>query len=304
MSLYVKYRPQSFDEMSGNADVISYLQEALSDLEKCPKVFLFYGETGTGKTTIARIVSKELKCDSLDVTEIDSANFRGIDTVRELRRSSRFHSIVPDGARVWIIDEVHKATTDAQNALLKLLEEPPKNCYYILCTTDPNKLLPTIRSRCIQLQMLSLSTSEMFSTLRRIVKFEDKRLKKIVYDQIIEDSLGLPRTAIQILDRVLTVPLDQQLDAAKRSSEEQSKSIELCRALIVGAPWKAVRNILKGLESKDAEGIRRHILKYAEATLLNKESDRSALILESFWEPLYNVGFSGLVYCCYSVVKN
>ncbi|KKK50168.1 hypothetical protein LCGC14_3127730 [marine sediment metagenome] len=124
MSLYVKYRPKSFEEMSGNVEVITYLREALSDLEKCPKVFLFFGETGTGKTTIARIISEQLGCGELDYVEVDSANFRGIDTVRELRKSSRFHASKPGGSRVWVIDEVHKATTDAQNALLKLLEEP------------------------------------------------------------------------------------------------------------------------------------------------------------------------------------
>lgn len=200
MSLYNKYRPKEFSEVIGNEAAVSYLETISEEEEERAHVFLLHGPTGCGKTTLARIASKEIGCSENNTTEIDSATFRGIDTVRELRKTSRYQSI-GGGSRVWIIDEIHKMTTDAQNALLKLLEDHPSNCYYILCTTEPEKLLPTVRGRAIQLEVKPLTDPQMFSLLKRVVKGQDQKLKKSVYDQITEDSLGLPRNAIQILEK-------------------------------------------------------------------------------------------------------
>jgi DNA polymerase-3 subunit gamma/tau len=302
MSLYQKYRPQQFDEMIGNADIISYLEEVVSDEEECPHVFLFHGPTGCGKTTLARILSEKLGCDVIDMKEVNTADFRGIDTVREMIKSSAYKGI-GGGSRVWLIDETHKMTNDAQNALLKLLEDCPEHAYFILCTTDPNKLLKTVRGRCIELQVKSLTDHEMFRLLKTVVKSEDKKLKKSVYDQIIQDSQGLPRNALQSLEKVLKVSPEQQLEIAKQSAQELNESIELCRALLTKSSWKTVREILKGLKDQDPESIRRHVLGYAQSVLLNKESNEAAHVIEEFYEPLYNVGFPGLVYACYSVIK-
>jgi len=109
---------------------------------------------------------------------------------------------------------------------------------------------------------------------------------------------------LQILDQVLRVDPEQRLAVAKRSAEEQSESIELCRALIAGDGWKKVSGILNGLKDQELEGIRRHVLGYAQAVLLKAENNRAALVLEEFLEPFFNTGFAGLVYACYSVTKN
>ena len=303
MNLYLKYRPQEFDQIVGNKDVVDYLVEVVQDVKTCPHVFLLYGPTGCGKTTLARIISKKLGCSDMDFREINTADFRGIDTVREIIRNSRYHSL-GGGVRVWLVDEAHKMTGDAQNALLKLLEDSPEHSYFILCTTDPNKLLPTVRGRCIQLQVKVLNDHQMFRVLRNVVKGEEKKLRKSVYDQIIRDSFGQPRNALQILDRVLKVSPEQQLELAKQSAGEYSESIELCRALIGQSSWKMVRNILSGLKDQDAESIRRHVLGYSQSVLLGGENDKAALVIEEFMEPLYNIGFPGLVYACYSVIKN
>lgn len=302
MSLYNKYRPQTFDQIYGNSEVVEYLQDALKDLKTCPHVFLLHGPTGCGKTTLARIVAEELRCSEVDVQEINTANFRGIDTIREIIKNSRYKSLEGDN-RIWIIDEAHKITSDAQNALLKLLEDPPAHTYFTLCTTEPNKLLNTIRGRCIGLQVNPLSERQMFRLLRGIVKSEGKRLGKNIYDQIIRDSLGLPRNGIQILERVLGVSEEKQLKAAQQSAEEYSQSIELCRALIQRQPWKKVAKILSGLKEQDAESIRRHVLGYCQSVLLKGKDNRAAQVIEEFWEPLYNTGHAGLVYCCYAVIN-
>jgi DNA polymerase-3 subunit gamma/tau len=303
MNLYNKIRPDSLDKIVGNIDIVSYLKNVLSKPKTCPQVFLFHGPRGCGKTTFARIIANELGCSGLDYIEVDTAIFRGIDSVRDWRQKSRYYT-VKGGFRVWVIDEVHKMTTDAQNACLKLFEEPPKKNIFILCTTDPQKLLPTVKDRCTKLAVKPLKDDEIFSLLKSILKKEGKKIKTKVIDQIVIDAEGLPRNAIQILDKVLGVSPDQQLKFAKQSADEQRESYELCKALIsANSSWLKVRNILTGLKGQEPEGIRRHILAYAQSVLLKGENDVAALVIDEFWEPLYNIGFPGLVLCCYKVIK-
>jgi len=302
MSLYLKYRPLNFSQIIGNEQVVSSIQNMVKDTTYCPHSFLLHGETGCGKTTIGRIIASELGCKGSDLREVDSADFRGIDTVREIRKQSQYMPL-ESPCRVWIIDECHKMTNDAQNALLKILEDTPSHVYFILCTTDPQKLLPTIRGRCSQFQVKPLTDELMFRLLRFVVKGEEEHLAKVVYEQIIQDSLGHPRNALQILDQVLRVDPEQRLDVAKRSAEQQSQSIELCRALLSQATWKKVSDILKGLKDQEPESIRRHVLGYAQSVLLNGENDQAAAVIEALWEPLYDIGYPGLVYACYSVMK-
>lgn len=303
MSLYLKYRPNSLGQIKGNADIISTLDVMLSNLKTCPHVFLLHGESGTGKTTIARIIANRLGCIGSDYKEVDTADFRGIDTIREVRKNAYFKPM-EGSCRVWVLDEIHKMTGDAQNALLKILEDTPSHVYFILCTTDPQKLLPTIKGRCSQFQTKPLNEAQMYGLLRGIVKKENEILEKEVYDQIIQDSLGHPRNALQILDQVLCVPSERRLEIAKQTAEQQSQAIELCRALLRGAGWKEISVILNGLKDQEPETIRRCVLGYCQAVLLKGDVPICGLILEEFMEPNFTNGFPQLLLSCYSVIKN
>jgi len=264
MTLYLKHRPNNLDDIKGNASEIASLKRMLENVETCPHSFLFTGPTGCGKTTIARIVANELGAVGNDFRELNTADFRGIDSVREMRKQSQYKPL-EGRCRVWIIDECHKLTNDAQNSMLKLLEDTPKHVYFILCTTDPQKLLKTIKNRCTQIQVTPLSDRQMTSLLVRTVKAEKESLDKVVYDSIVRDSFGLPRNALQILDKVLLAPAENRLTTAEQSAEAESQSIELCRALINNAPWSKIKVILNGLKDQDAEGIRRHVLGYCQS---------------------------------------
>ena len=303
MNLYLKHRPTDLTQVYGNRDVTAALEGMLADIDTCPHSFLFHGPTGCGKTTLGRIVTTRLNCKGSDFREVDSADFRGIDTVREMRKQSNFKPL-ESPYRVWLIDECHKMTNDAQNALLKILEDTPPHVYFILCTTEPHKLLKTIRGRCIELAVQPLEDSDMSKLLRSVVKAEEQSIPKVVSDQIIKDSFGLPRNALQILDQVLRVDPDQQLEAATKAAAVESESIELCRALIKGESWHRVSTILVGLKDQEAENIRRHVLGYMQSVLLKGGNDLAALTIEEFLEPFYNTGFPGLVYACYVVVKH
>lgn len=302
MSLYLKYRPGDWDSVIGNEEVVEALAGMVKDLETCPHSFLLTGPTGCGKTTIGRIIAQKLGCVGNDFREVDSADFRGIDTVREIRKQAQYKPL-EGPCRVWLIDECHKMTNDAQNALLKILEDTPKHVYFILATTDPQKLLSTIKGRCSSFQVKPLSDGKMMRLLREVVKAEGESLAKPVYQQIIQDSFGHPRNALQILDQVLKTAPERRLEAAQRSAEEQSQSIELCRALLNSRNWIQVAKILEGLKDQDPEGIRRHVLGYCQSVLLKSKNDMAANIIECFWEPFYNIGFPGLVFACYSAIN-
>ena len=300
MSLYHKYRPTTFDEIIGNTDVVASLKAVLRKEDK-PHSFLFHGPTGCGKTTLGRIVATELGCKGSDFREVDSADFRGIDTIREIRRVSGYKAI-EGSCRVWLLDECHKLSNDAENALLKALEDTPSHIYYILATTDPEKLIPTIKGRCAQFQVGLLNESEMMTLLRRVVKAEGESLQKIVYEQIILDSQGHPRNALQILEQVLAVEPDKRLAVAQKSAETQSQTIELCRALLNNSGWKLVASILKELKQEDPESVRRAVLGYCNSVLLAGENERAAKLMEMMLEPTYNTGWPGITFACYAVV--
>jgi len=304
MILYLKYRPKTFGQIVGNKEIINSLEKMTDNPETCPHAILLQGETGCGKTTISRIIADKLGVKGADFTEMDSADFRGIDTVRTIRKQVMFAA--REGKyRLFLMDECHKLTGDAQSALLKILEDTPKHVFFILATTDPQKLLKTIRGRCSVFTVKPLHEIEMSKLLKKVVRKEREELDDLVYEQIIQDAVGRPRNALQILDQVLRVDKDLRLATAKKTAEEESESIELCRALLAGNGWKKVSNILRKLneQGQDAESIRRHVLGYANAILLKSENDVAALVIAEFFESFYFIGFPGLTASCYAVIK-
>lgn len=304
MSLYKRHRPDSWDGVFGNENTKNALKKMISKGDKCPRVFLFHGLSGGGKTTLARIFVNEIGCKGNDIREINSADFNGIATVRELREQTQYRPL--EGKyRAFIIDECHQQSGQAQDAMLKLLEDTPSHVFFILCTTDPQKLKTAVKNRCQQFSVDPLSEPDMKVLLKGICKKEKEKLDKKVLNQIIEDGQGSARQAIQILEQVLSVDPEKRLEVARHTAETISQSIELCRALLSNKTgWSTIAKILSGLKNQDPEGIRRQVLGYAQAVLLGKDVPRAGLILEEFIEPFYNSGFPGLTYACYSVIKN
>jgi len=289
--------------MKGNEEIISILTKMVEDLETCPHAILFVGPKGTGKTTLARIIADRLGCKGSDLREIDIADYRGIDSIREIRKNALFMPMEGD-CRVWILDEFHRATGDSMSALLKILEDCPKHVYFILCTTEPQKLLATLKDRCSTFQTKPISDSDMFSLLRKVSRAEGQRLEKVVIEQIVQDSMGHPRNALQVLEQVLCVAPEKQLAMASRSAEQQSQMIELCRALINKKRWKEIVVILSGLkEDNDAESIRRAVLGYCQAVLLKGENTQAGVVMECFIPNTYDVGFPGIVFSAYSSIQ-
>ena len=224
MALYRKYRPGSFNELVGQEQVTVPLSAAL-DNGRINHAYLFSGPRGCGKTSSARIMARSLNCvngptskpcgkcnscvslaangpGNLDVTELDAASHNGVDDMRELRDRAMF-APAESRYRIFIIDEAHMITNQGSNALLKIVEEPPAHLIFIFATTEPEKVIGTIRSRTHHYPFRLLTPQAMRGLLERTVAAEDAIIEESVYPLVIRAGGGSPRDTLSILDQLL-----------------------------------------------------------------------------------------------------
>lgn len=281
MTYYLKYRSQRLDELDLK-DVRESLKKIVAS-GKIPHAFIFAGPKGTGKTSAARIIAKVVNCEdfqgdgepcnrckqcvsiskgeNIDVIELDAASHRGIDDVRTLREGVKLAAISAK-KKVYIIDEAHMLTTEASNALLKTLEEPPGHVMFILATTNPEKLIETIRSRSTMIVFRKAKVDELLRSLERIVAGEKIKVEKKVLEAVAKVSDGSFRDAAKLLEQIVAekVELTEEgisaflygrrvfdTDAflkilAKREAKNAIKEIE--RVMSVGMPIRLILNSL------------------------------------------------------------
>ena len=199
-ALYLTYRPQTFEEVAGQKPIVRTLKNALAT-GKMAHAYLFAGPRGTGSNHCQNC-QEVANGNHPDVIEIDAASNNGVDQVRDLIEKVRYAPI-KGNYKVYIIDEVHMMTTGAFNALLKTIEEPPENVIFILCTTEPFKVIPTILSRCQRFDFSKLSYEEMSEKLHEILDKEGTKYTEGGLKTIIDLADGGMRDALSILDQVL-----------------------------------------------------------------------------------------------------
>ena len=260
-SLYRKYRPTTFDDVSGQTFIIKTLKNAIAT-NKISHAYLFSGTRGTGKTTIAKIFAKNVNCMNLidgnvcgkceicttentddiqDIIEIDAASNNGVDEIRELKNKIKLAPVLCK-YKVYIIDEVHMLSTGAFNALLKTLEEPPSHVIFILATTEPQKIPITIISRCQRFDFKKLSIIDIKNRLKYIAEKEHINITDDCLDEIAKMSDGAMRDAIGLLDQV-------------SSFNEDSITIDDIYQISGSVPFKNIYELIDSYINEDIENI-------------------------------------------------
>ena len=286
LALYRKYRPTTFEDVRDQEHIVTVLEGAIKK-NNIPHAILFSGTRGTGKTTLARIFAKALGVSDVDIYEIDAASNRGIDDIRELREA--VYTLPYESERkVYIIDEVHMLTKEAFNALLKTLEEPPSHVVFILATTEEEKLLDTILSRCQVFRMHSPSREVLAETVIDVAKKEGFTLSSEAADLIAIAADGSFRDALGVTQKVILASGDTIGSADEVAQIIGAPKSEILRTLLQALHEKNTEDALSAVQEAlqvhvDIKLFMRLLLERIRAVMLLRNAPRtSEKILKSF----------------------
>jgi DNA polymerase-3 subunit gamma/tau len=300
--LHRKYRPQRLLDVQGQDEAIATIKSKFKH-NTVPHALLFHGPSGCGKTTLARIVATMLGCKGRhDFSEMNVADYRGIDSVRDIRRQLNQRPL-EGSCRVYLLDECHRLTPDAQNAMLKIIEEPPDHVYFMLCTTEPEKLIRTLRSRPMEVRLRPLDADPLISLLRIVSKSERIPITKPVAVKIADMAMGSAREALQILDVVRehrdAAAMLKHIDRATVGTQ----AIYLARKLLdTRSKWNTIAPLLNDLKNEEPERLRYMILGYTQSVLLKKRDNRAFRMMELFLDNTFDSKFAGIVSASYQVI--
>ncbi len=304
ISLYRKYRPQTLEEVVGQEHITHTLSNAVKQ-SKISHAYLFCGPRGTGKTSVAKILAKVVnckdaptptpcnKCDAcnqinngsfLDVLEIDAASNRGIDEIRDLREKVHF-SPTEGHMKVYIIDEVHMLTPEAFNALLKTLEEPPSHVIFVLATTEPHKVLPTILSRCQRFDFKRILTSDMVTRLLFVAKTEDIKVEETALPLIARHAQGSLRDALGTLDQLASftgknIKAQDVITLLGMSDRELLFDVvEILGKEDVASAFECIEKLV--VSGRDPKQFAKDLIEYVRALFVIKNSEMASEIINA-----------------------
>lgn len=300
--LYKKHRPRNLEEIVGQEVAVRSLKSS-AEKDNIPHTILFTGPTGCGKTTLARIVRRMLKCSKYDFIE---AAPRKIEDVRSIR--TRINQAPLRGnCRVWLIDECHKLTSDAQDEFLKMLEDTPDHVYFLFTTTDPGKLKATVKNRCTEITVKPLEDGKLAGLLVDICGREKRKIPDEVIDKIVDNSNGSARKALVFLNGIINLKSKSDMLNAIVTATAEVQAFSIVRALLYNSKtnWKEMARILKETEGEEPEQIRWLVLACAKTEMLKggKLTGRAFIIIDAFCDNFYDSKMAGLAAACYEVIE-
>lgn len=307
MSLYLKYRPKTFDEVVGQDEAVKLLKAIVAQPKDArPKVFLFGGASGCGKTTLASVFARAINCDPdhSDYRVMDASKDRSIDNIRALcdGMGVRPMNKASDG-RVFVLDEAHQLLKPAQEALLKKCEDTPPNTYIIFCTTEPEALGRALRSRCKCVTINPLTPMALYKNLKAVATAEGIKITDEDLKTIAKNADQSARVSLQILENYMLNGgnVDKAVSMVSGMGQElKADTLTLCRAIVDRKDnWSLVVDFCAKYKGQ-SEPVRQAILGYLRACILRASSraerQRFAMLIECFLQPHYDCGDTALVY--------
>ena len=292
MGLYHEERPQTLADVIGQAAATSTLQKMLAD-GNLPHAILFSGPSGTGKTTLARIIAKELGIAKLEVIEKNAATDNGVDAIREIEGSLQ-RKPLSGKARIYIIDEAHAITPQAQRAMLKMLEDTPAHVYFALCTTNPEKLEKPVRTRLTHIQLEKVANSAL-----EILVADVASKHKIACNAsaIAAAADGSPRQALVLLEQIGATDRSQWGSVLQSTDDLKPDLFQIVKDLYGSAKiFPKHGATIKELPESEIERLRLTIMSYGSTIILSGRVDAKTLkIMEAFKEPFFSSKKGGFV---------
>ena len=312
MELHIRYRPTTIDGIVGQPAAVSVMKKWG---DSPPHVVMLHGPVGTGKTTAALALMNGLGATKKNgnLYEINAADDTGVDNVRRTLDRMGYRGLGKkvagkDPIRAWVWDEVHLLSGQAMSALLSDTEKMPPHAYFVFTTSHPHKVLPSLRSRCTQVEMKAVPDAALKQLAASVAKAEKPRVP--VSDKVIAELVaragGCARHVLVELGKVLPLATDAERIAAIVDIQTEQQAIDLCRLLMKRPAWADVAKMIKAIKAggSDHENVRRVCLGYADAILTSGKRDKMAeSIGEMARDNWYDCGWFGLTAMCLSLSK-
>jgi len=301
--LSLAFRPQTLSELVG----YEYLAKLIRGhaLARMPQAWMFSGDSGVGKTTIARILAVALQCkhgefgdpcakclarkNEFDIQEINASEINGVEGIGAVAKTSMYSPRPPSLARVFILDEAQRISDAAQNLLLKHFEDAPKTTTWIICTTNPTKILRTLKNRCVYYRLAGLNVDAVPVLVKKALKKVESKLDtEEIIDALLENGIFSPRLILMALEKFLAGASVEV--AVQVEMESPVNTLKLCRALMQG-DWLKLHKHLKGLSNEDCNRLVYVICGYLKPILLQPRQTSSATLAATAIKELVSVGY-------------
>ena len=228
--LYQKVRPNNIIDIIGNDSVVKAVQQLFNQTKR-PHSFILKGPSGCGKTTLALIIAAGFDCKSENIIKLNVANVNGIDAMRRITNEAHTYGM-GGGNKVYILDEAHQLTKDAQNEMLEILEFYPNHCYFILCTTKVTGIIKTVRNRCTEYELNKLTEEETKTLLNNVCELEKLEIDQDLIEAIACTCDGSPRAALVSLEQIIgTENIDEALELLVKGTTKDTNILDLCKLL-------------------------------------------------------------------------
>lgn len=297
MELYKRFRPTKLADIIGQNAAVKQLEGYISG-GNIPHVLGFFGQPGIGKTTLARIMAKQLRADEQNIIEMNMAQNNGVEDIRKLQDSLRMRPL-GSGPMVYILDEFHACTKQAYQALLKPLEDTPEYAYFILCTSMPEKIDSAIKTRIAGIQLVTPPINELEAYVKSIAERTKVCPDPLIYRKLASIASGSIRTLLVDLERAQACNYDKDvIDTWGEEGNCSPDMRDLCNALYGAGNWDKIYAIANAIPDDSIEGCRRMVLNWGKAILKNKPA-MAAFVMDKFAKPFFDSGKAGFLLACF-----